>query len=204
MYSISGTSLLGVQKDPNGLWIKIIAPTASMTIDTSSGIYAAGCEAVNTGDGKIYTNSGTTASPSWQNVNEINTAEIADAAVTPAKTHVSFAAVASPGATGASSTISDTCTVVEASSAAADANSIIVLPTAVAGKRIRIITGATGMELRSPSTTTISINGGTGSAAESALAATSMYDLTCQSTTKWVGSILGPTGQVLALEAAAN
>lgn len=204
MYSIPDTTLLGVTKGTDGLWLSIVAPTAGMTIDTTAGTYAAGCVCINTGDAKTYTNSGTSAAPSWQNVNEITTAEIADAAVTPAKTLVSFAAVASPGATGSTSTISDSCNVVVASSNAADANSIIVLPTAVVGKGIKIITGATGMELRTPSTTTISINGGTGSAAESALAASTLYLLECTALTAWRGSTVSATGQVLALEAAAN
>ena len=204
MYSIPDTTLLGVLKNPSGLWTLIYAPTSGMTIDTTASTYAPGCICVNTGSGLTYTNSGTTASPSWQNVNEINTAEIADSAVTPAKTRVSYDAAASAAGTGPTSVISDTATVVAASSAAADANSIIVLPTAVAGKEVIIITGATGMELRSPSTTTIAINGGTGSAAEVPLAATTAYRLTALSTTNWAATILGSTGQNLAAEAAAN
>ncbi len=188
MESIPSTSLLGVRKNTSGLWLLVQAPTANMTLDTTASTYAIGCEIVNVADGSRWFNNGTVAVPSWQRLG----------------TNVTFTAVASPGATGASSTISDAANIVVASSDAADANSIIVLPTAYAGKELRIITGATGLELRSPSTTTISINGGTGSAAESALAANSMYELNAFSTTAWRGSSITSTGQVLALEVAAN
>lgn len=204
MYSIGSTTLIGLLKNPGGLWVKILAPTSGMTIDTTADTYAAGCECTNTGDGKVYTNSGTSAAPVWQDVNLIATAEINDAAVTPLKYYVNYDAAASAAGTGPTSTISDTATDVSASSGAGDANSIIVLPSNTVGRRVTIRTGATGMELRTSSPTTVSINGGTGSAGESALAANSLYKFECQTATKWIGSVYGSTGQVLAAEPSVN
>jgi len=66
MFSIPGTSLIGVQKGTDGLWLKVIAPTAQMTLDTTAATYAVGCEIHNTADGIKFYNRGTTAVPSWE------------------------------------------------------------------------------------------------------------------------------------------
>ena len=64
-YSIPSTTILGVTKDALGYWIECIAPTAGMTLDTTASTYAIGCMVQNTADGKVYTNTGTVASPTW-------------------------------------------------------------------------------------------------------------------------------------------
>ncbi len=66
MFSITGTSLLGITKDSNGLWIKVTAPTSQMTLDTTASTYAVGCEILNTADGIKFYNRGTVAVPSWE------------------------------------------------------------------------------------------------------------------------------------------
>lgn len=75
MFSIAGTSLIGVTKNTDGLWIKVLAPTAQMTLDTTAGTYAVGCEILNTADGIKFYNRGTTAVPSWES--EILTVTVA-------------------------------------------------------------------------------------------------------------------------------
>jgi len=66
MFSISGTTLLGVTKNTSGLWIFVQAPIADMTLDVTAGLYAPGCLILNVGSGLLYRNLGTTAAPSWQ------------------------------------------------------------------------------------------------------------------------------------------
>lgn len=66
MFSIPGTSLKGVEKNSDGLWIKVIAPTSQMTLDTTADTYAIGCEILNTADGIRFYNRGTVAVPSWE------------------------------------------------------------------------------------------------------------------------------------------
>lgn len=66
MYSITGTSLIGVVKGTDGLWQKITAPTSGMTIDTTASTYAIGCECLNLADGILYVNRGTVAVPVWE------------------------------------------------------------------------------------------------------------------------------------------
>lgn len=202
MESISGTTLLGVRKGSDGLWLIIVAPTTGMTIDTSASLYAPGCICINTGSGKTYTNSGTTASPSWQDVNSITTAEIADAAVTPAKTNVVESILPSVAGTGPTCTISDTTTVANCSSIASTGGNVI-LPTPTVGRIVQIIIGATAAQLKSSTPASVGINGGIGAAAFSILAAGSVHELICKSATAWLGFSRGPTGTVTTLPAAA-
>jgi hypothetical protein len=65
MYSIEGTTLIGVTKGTDGLWLKVLAPTSEMTLDTTASRYAIGCEMVNTGNSEVYLNTGTVAVPVW-------------------------------------------------------------------------------------------------------------------------------------------
>jgi hypothetical protein len=80
---------------------------------------------------------------------------------------------------------------------------IIVLPAPVVGKQIRIHNGATGYELRSSAPATIAINGGTGAAAESAIAADSTCVLICVTTTAWKGYFMNAAGTLAAVQVAA-
>lgn len=80
-----------------------------------------------------------------------------------------------------------------------NADKIIILPAPVVGMAIVLINGATGYELRSSAPATISINGGAGANAESAIAASTAVVVLCTSATTWAGfSIL-----LSSLEAAA-
>lgn len=84
----------------------------------------------------------------------------------------------------------------------ANANNIIVLPTPTPGTVVILANGATGYELRSSAPTTVAINGGTGAAAESAIAASTMVIAVCTSATTWqaIGTAAATTA---AVEAAA-
>lgn len=130
----------------------------------------------------------------------IGTAELADAGVTPVKTNIVEARVAT--ATGATTgTISDTSTYVTVTSD--DANKIIVLPAPTPGRMVVINVGATGFELRSSAPATIAINGGTGASAESAIAANSTILAICISATAWKAIFLDADSDVAKVEAAA-
>jgi hypothetical protein len=75
--------IIGVKvydKDEDGLALSATYNTG--TAPTDAGIFAKGCKLVALDTGVVYHNSGTSASPSWQNVDEITTGEIADGAVT--------------------------------------------------------------------------------------------------------------------------
>lgn len=84
----------------------------------------------------------------------------------------------------------------------ADANNIIVLPTPTPGTIVILRNGATGYELRTSSPTTIAINGGSGAAAESAIAASTMVIAVCTTATTWQALSLVAT-TLAAVEAAA-
>lgn len=85
----------------------------------------------------------------------------------------------------------------------ADANHIIVLPTPTPGTIIVLHVGSNGFELRTSDPTTIAINGGTGSAAESAIAANSTVVMICVSATAWKGFFLDADSDLAKVEAAA-
>jgi hypothetical protein len=99
--------------------------------------------------------------------------------------------------------IPDSAKVVQVTSA--NANNIVALPTPVIGKKVKLInTSGTGFELRSSSPTTISINGGSGAAAESALASTALLiHCECISATAWIANSHVAAGTESAVEAAA-
>lgn len=84
-----------------------------------------------------------------------------------------------------------------------DANKIIVLPTPTPGTIVVLHNGATGYELRSSAPATVAINAGTGSAAESAIAANSTCVMICVTATAWKGFFLDADSDVAKVEAAA-
>ena len=65
MYSIPGTSLIGLRTNQSGYYIDVLAPTDGMTIDTTANTYAIGCLVRNQANGKIFVNTGTVAAPVW-------------------------------------------------------------------------------------------------------------------------------------------
>mgnify|MGYP005990929665 CR=1 FL=1 len=86
-----------------------------------------------------------------------------------------------------------------------DANHIVILPAPVVGNIIHIIeNGTTGYELRTSSPASISINGGTGSSGESAIAgATTYIRCVCVSSTAWIATQFAADGTESKVEAAA-
>lgn len=132
--------------------------------------------------------------------NLVTTGTITDASVTPVKYNIVEARTAT--VTGATTgTISATTTHVTVTSD--DANKIIILPAPVVGRTLIIHNGATGYELRSSAPATIAINGGTGTNAESAIAADSTCYLVCVTTTAWKGYFMDADGDLAKIEAAA-
>jgi hypothetical protein len=84
-----------------------------------------------------------------------------------------------------------------------DANKVITLPAPVIGLKITLLNGATGYELRSSDPATIGINGGTGSNAESAIAASTVVKIECVSATNWIAATVTAAGVVGVAEVAA-
>jgi len=84
-----------------------------------------------------------------------------------------------------------------------DATKIIVLPTPTPGTVVILSVGATGYELRSDTPASVSINGGTGAGAESAIGANVCVIAICISATAWLAFELSSIGTPTATEAAA-
>jgi organic hydroperoxide reductase OsmC/OhrA len=175
--------------------------------DSSADIYQLNGTEVSTSPQAIDFTTGLDASDSQGTLtvkvkdSGIGTTQIADAGVTPVKYIINEARTATADGTGTGQ-ISATTTHVTVTSA--DANNIITLPAPVVGKHLTINVGATGFELRSSAPNTIAINGGTGSAGESAIAANSTCYLICVSATAWKGFFLDADSDVAKIEAAAN
>lgn len=85
----------------------------------------------------------------------------------------------------------------------ASADNIVILPAPTPGRKVTLHVAATGYELRSSSPTTIAINGGTGSAAESAIGANTTVYAVCGSATSWKAWQSGSDGTLAATQAAA-
>lgn len=100
-------------------------------------------------------------------------------------------------------TIADAGLIQFVSVTSTNADHIIVLPTPTPGTIVILNVGANGFELRSSSPTTIAINGGTGAAAESAIAANSTIIAICISATEWKAIFLDADSDVAKVEAAA-
>lgn len=83
-----------------------------------------------------------------------------------------------------------------------NADKIVILPTPTPGAIVILRNGATGYELRSSAPATISINGGAGANAESAIAANTMVIAICTSATTWQAIGIAAT-TLAAVEAAA-
>ncbi len=84
------------------------------------------------------------------------------------------------------------------------ANNIVTLPAPVQGSFVKIQSDpTTAFELRSTSPTTISINGGTGAAAESAIPANVLVVAECNSSSTWIGNTFTSSGSQVKVEIAA-
>lgn len=154
--------------------------------------------------GIIVTSHATTGSalffPSITVNEKVGTSNLQDASVTPAKTNIVEARTATADGT-TTGTISANKTHITVTSD--DANKIIILPAPVVGLQLTIDVGATGFELRSSTPASISINGGSGSNAESAIPANSTVFMTCVSATAWKGYFMDADGDVAKVEASA-
>jgi hypothetical protein len=82
-------------------------------------------------------------------------------------------------------------------------DNILILPPATPGRIVLIAGTATGGEIRTSDPATIGINGGTGTAAESAIAANMLVALVCESSTNWKGLTIASNGTVTTLQVAA-
>jgi hypothetical protein len=85
----------------------------------------------------------------------------------------------------------------------ASANNLITLPTATPGTILVVDVGANGFKFVTPSPTTIGINGGTGAAVKSVVAANSTCFMICVSSTSWKGFFLDADSDVAKVPAAA-
>jgi hypothetical protein len=183
--NIGGTLVNVLQFDSEDKVLK--ATGTSVPADASAG-YAKGCVFVDTdvatGLPGVYQNIGTSSSCAFVPVGSANVE----------------ARTATADGTGTGQ-ISAQATHVTVTSANAD--HIVTLPAPVVGKQLVINVGATGFELRSSSPTTIAINGGTGSGAESAIAANSTILAICISATAWKAIFLDADSDVAKVEAAA-
>jgi len=83
------------------------------------------------------------------------------------------------------------------------ATNILTLPAPIPGTIVIIAGAATGGELRTSAPATVGINGGTGAAAESAVAASQMVIAVCESATSWKAIAIASDGTTAGLEAAA-
>lgn len=75
-----------------------------------------------------------------------------------------------------------------------NANNVLTLPAPDPGKIVVIAGAATGGEIRTTSPTTVGINGVTGTNFESALSASVMAILICESPTNWKGFTIAANG----------
>lgn len=157
MKSLAGTTVIYDSETQTGLILRgwktdSGAPTAT------ANVYAVGAEITSLISGIVYKNNGTTASPSFQNVDEIATSEIADSAVTYAKrASIATATATADGLT--TGLIADGTTFVTVTSAGA--TNAVTLPAIVAGtvgQTIDIYVGANGYELLTPASSNNTIN----------------------------------------------
>lgn len=169
------------------------------SLPTTTNKFAPGCLLIGN-DGKTYQNAGTSASPSFQDINSISTTEIADGSVTPVKYIILQDITATTDGTG-TGVISATTTYADVTSSSD--TKIVTLPAPVHGKTLIIDVGANGFKLQSSSPATIAINGGSGASAVSTIAANSTLYMICTSTTSWKGFFLDADSDVAKVPAAA-
>lgn len=157
MKSLAGTTVVYDSETQGGLILRGWKTDSGAPAATAN-VYAPGAEIINIASGINYRNGGSSASPSWQNADEIATSEIADSAVTYAKRAVVATATAtSDGLT--TGLIADGTTFVTVTSSSA--TNAVTLPAIVAGtvgQSIDIYVGANGYELLTPASSNNTIN----------------------------------------------
>lgn len=155
-----------------------------------------------------YTNNAGTVFPFQGSGNPLATAASVTAGITTATNAAVVTLYESVTATATADglttgTITSTANDVFVTVTSADANNIVVLPTPTPGRKVRLINGATGYEIRSSDPATIGINGGTGAAAESAIGASTYVELMCTTATNWVGRQYAAAGTLAVVQVAA-
>lgn len=176
------------------------------SVATTANKYAVGCIITNAQTGKAYQNEGTSASPSWNEIGNIGTADISDGAVTDAKFATANVGVVPRTATATANGLTTgtlTAGSQHTSVTSANATDIITLPAPVVGTQIVLDVGANGFKLQSSTPASIAINGGTGASAKSTIAANSTLFLICVSLTSWKGYFLDADSDVAKIPAAA-
>lgn len=157
MKSLAGTTVIYDSTTQDGLILRGWKTDSGSPVATV-GVFAPGAEITSIVSTITYKNTGTTASPSFQNTDEIITSEIADGAVT----YLKRAVVATATATTDGLTtglIADGSTFVTVTSDSA--TKFVTLPAIVAGtvgQTIDIYVGANGYELVTPASSNNTIN----------------------------------------------
>lgn len=196
-YSLSGSSVLVYEYTSDGLILNGTMTATGATPPTTADIFAVGAEITNIDDGIKYRNGGTSASPSWQNADQISTSEIADGAVTAAKVRgtQSVTATADGLTTGLITSPTSLITMVAVTSAGA--TNAVTLPaasSALIGSVIYLTVGANGYELLTPATGNNTINqvdsDGTN---QLDVAANTTVRATCISATGWLAETIAAT-----------
>lgn len=193
--SVAGTTLLVYEESNDG---KVIHATInSGTIPTTADLYIPGATVVDLSTGTLYKNTGTSASPSFNNVDEISTSEIADGAITAAKVRgtESVTATADGLTTGlVTSPTSLTTFVTVTSASATNAVTLPAASSALIGSTIYLTVGANGYELLTPASSNNTINqvdsDGTN---QLDVAANTTVRCTCVSATGWIAETIAAT-----------
>ncbi len=155
MKSLAGTTVIYDSETQTGLIMRGWK-TDSGSPTATANVFAVGAEITSIVSGITYRNVGTSASPSFQNSDEIITSELADGAVTPVKSAQLEAVTATTdGLT--TGLISDTARHVTITSSVS--TKIATLPTPVVGKVITGYEATNGFSLQTAASSNIKING---------------------------------------------
>jgi hypothetical protein len=154
--------------------------------------------------GVIVTSHASTGSalffPSTPQGDKIGTTQIKDASVTRAKTNIVEAITATTDGT-TTGTISANTTYADVTSSAS--NKQVILPVPVKGFSLTLAVGANGFDLFTSTPASISLNGGSGAGAKSAIPANSTVFLVATSTTSWKGYYMDADGDLAKVPASA-
>lgn len=161
MQSLAGTTVIYDSTTNTGLILRGFKTDSGEPAATAN-VYAVGAEVTSLVSGITYKNGGTTATPVWQNVDEIGTSEIATGAVTFAKIAVgSEARTATADGTGTGAITAPTALetfVAVTSAAATDQIALPAITAAGIGQKIYLTVGANGYELITPASSNNTIN----------------------------------------------
>lgn len=171
-----------IKQDGPSQQTKVIVPfSPSMDVDSATGVHPTP-QTADIPDGSI------------------TAAKLASGAATPDKTITVEAITASADGTGTGA-ISDTTRHATVTSSAS--TKIVTLPSPTPGRMLVIDVGANGFKLQSTAPASVSINGGSGASAVSAIAANSTIIAICISSTAWKAIYLDADSDVAKVAAAA-